>query len=235
METCTRCGVPACGECAVIVQGKTFCPKCSNYVGQGEELLAPRKPWQAALLSTLFPGMGQFYNGQFLKGLLIMLTAITLLPWLYGIYDAYRSAEGMNRGEIARSGSTLSLQACLLIIVVITVSPFLIYNSIGHYRKIARVPSVGASPVQTLKLISTAIEEYARAHGTYPNHSNELYFNDPPYLEEMYCNIERDGFQFSCLMSSSGYRITAIPVSFEEGQILKTYSIATGGVLSPEE
>ena len=235
LDTCGRCGVPACRECTRIVQGKIFCLRCSDYVGQDEELLAPRKPWQAALLSALFPGMGQFYNGQFLKGLLIMLTSIAVLPWLYGIYDAYRSAEGMNRGEIPRSGSTLSLQAGLLIIVIIVGTPFLVFKSIGHYRKIAHVPLIGDSPVETLKYISAAIESYAQAHGAYPSHSNELYFNDPPYLEEMYCNIERDGFHFSCLMSPSGYRITATPVSFEEGQILKTYSIATGGVLSPEE
>ncbi|MFA5261158.1 MAG: hypothetical protein WC450_08030 [Candidatus Omnitrophota bacterium] len=215
-----------------MLQGKMFCLKCSDYVGKGEELLSPRKPWQAALLSTLFPGMGQFYNGQFLKGLLILLTSITLLPWLYGIYDAYQSAQSMNRGEIRRSGSTLSMRACLLIIVIIVWAPFFVYKGMGHYRKIAHVPPSKSSPVATLKHISAAIESYAQAHGSYPNHSNDLYFTDPPYLEEMYCDIQRDGFQFSCLMSESGYRITAVPVSGEAGQELEKYSIATGGALT---
>ncbi|HOY09191.1 MAG TPA: DUF5683 domain-containing protein [Candidatus Omnitrophota bacterium] len=234
LEKCERCGAPVCRECAGLVQGKTICPKCSDYVGEGEELLSPRKPWQAALLSALLPGMGQFYNGQFLKGLIILLTSITILPWFYGIYDAYQSAQSMNRGEIRRSGSTLSMRACLLMIVIIVWTPFFVYKGMGHYRKIARVPTSQESPIEMLKYISAAIENYSKEHGRYPNHSNDLYFNEPPYLEEMYCNIERDGFQFMCFMSSSGYRVTATPVSVEEGQPLKIYNISTGGIISEE-
>lgn len=234
LDKCERCGAPVCQECALMVQGKTICFQCADYVSEGEELLAPRKPWQAALLSALFPGMGQFYNGQFLKGLLILLTSMTILPWLYGIYDAYQSAQGMTRGEMRRSGSTLSLGACLLMIVIFVGTPFLVFNAMRHYRKIAHIPPRDKSPITTLKHISEAIESYAKAQGRYPSHSNALYFNDPPYLEEMYCNIERDGFRFNCLMSETGYLITATPVSVEEGQILKTYTISTGGILSEE-
>jgi TM2 domain-containing membrane protein YozV len=51
-----------------------------------------RDPVIAALLSVLMPGGGQMYNEQVLKGELIFLTWFLILPWLYGILDAYRCA-----------------------------------------------------------------------------------------------------------------------------------------------
>jgi len=235
LETCDRCQIPVCKECAVLVQGKTCCHHCSNFVGEGEEILAPRKPAKAAILSLFFPGMGQCYNGQLMKGLLILITSITIFPWIYGIYDAYTTADLMNKGELRLTGATISFRACLLIIIVLLSIPFFAYKSFNHYLRITNVPFVGPSPVEKLKYISDAIESYAQKNGEYPSSSNVLYFADPPYLNEMYCNIERDGFRFSCFMSKSGYRIIATPVNLEEDRIYTTYSIATGGVLSPEE
>jgi TM2 domain-containing membrane protein YozV len=65
----------------------------------------------AAVLSFFFPGLGQLYNGQFLKaGILMALQAINILlclvligfvtgaiTWFYGMYDAYKSAERLNQ------------------------------------------------------------------------------------------------------------------------------------------
>ncbi len=70
-----------------------------------------RKAWLAAFLSSLFPGIGQFYNGQILKGagfvaamIALVITEDTFTPliivgllvYIYGIKDAYDSAETMN-------------------------------------------------------------------------------------------------------------------------------------------
>jgi hypothetical protein len=57
----------------------------------------PKDPVLAAILSTIFPGLGQFYLGFFLKGLVILLTCFLVLPWLYGIFDAYGTAKRINR------------------------------------------------------------------------------------------------------------------------------------------
>lgn len=65
----------------------------------------------AAALSALINGLGQIYNGQILKGIVIIvvqiingaLTAILigwiLIPivWVWAVYDAYREAEKINR------------------------------------------------------------------------------------------------------------------------------------------
>lgn len=66
-----------------------------------------KKPILAACLSFLVVGMGQVYNGQVTKGLVLLagsvisgfltslLIGFILLPiiWLYGIYDAFKVAD----------------------------------------------------------------------------------------------------------------------------------------------
>jgi len=70
----------------------------------------PRHPLLAGLLSLLWSGLGQIYNGQIAKGLALMV--LYFLAWmlvgrpigliavpgllLYGIWDAYRSSARTN-------------------------------------------------------------------------------------------------------------------------------------------
>ncbi len=77
-----------------------------------------KNPGLAAVFSFFYMGLGQIYNGQIYKGIafliaysiswLLMLILIGLLTtpilWIYGIYDAYKSAEKINL-DIARSAS----------------------------------------------------------------------------------------------------------------------------------
>ncbi len=79
-----------------------------------------KDPRLAAFLSLLFPGLGQMYNGQKLKGALfsvINLINMSLIPlqigiattplfWLYALYDAYKVADLMlpEEGESASPG-----------------------------------------------------------------------------------------------------------------------------------
>ena len=68
----------------------------------------------AILLSFLFTGAGQVYNGQLKKGLLMMVGlwagAILIFPifliWIYSMYDAYKEADKMNKGEIPFAEAT---------------------------------------------------------------------------------------------------------------------------------
>jgi len=68
------------------------------------------------LLSFILTGLGQMYNGEMMKGLMLLLVSIGLLVfnvfffwlcfgliislvlWIYGMYDAYTRAEEYNRG-----------------------------------------------------------------------------------------------------------------------------------------
>ncbi len=66
------------------------------------------------MLSFLFTGLGQIYNGQIGKGLvfvvlgvvfvitMIVLIGFILYPvfWIYNIYDAYTTAKKINAGVV---------------------------------------------------------------------------------------------------------------------------------------
>jgi TM2 domain-containing membrane protein YozV len=74
-----------------------------------------KNPGLAAVLSFFYMGLGQIYNGQLAKGIaffvaysvswLLMFVVIGLITtpilFIYGIFDAYRSAEKINY-DIAR-------------------------------------------------------------------------------------------------------------------------------------
>ncbi|MFQ5993130.1 MAG: hypothetical protein ACE5NA_11900 [Nitrospiraceae bacterium] len=69
-----------------------------------------KNPGVAAVLSFFITGLGQIYNGQILKGLLCVLAVaicgvltmiivgwFLLIPlWIWGIFDACRTAERFN-------------------------------------------------------------------------------------------------------------------------------------------
>ena len=73
-----------------------------------------KSPGIAAVLSFLFTGLGQIYNGQIGKGIafivsgivclftIILLIGFLLYPlfWIYNIYDAYDSAKKINAGLV---------------------------------------------------------------------------------------------------------------------------------------
>ena len=73
--------------------------------------LLTKNPGIAAVLSVFWTGVGQIYNGQIIKGLILivvqMINAALMwvligfvtypIVWIWGIYDAYKTAERMNR------------------------------------------------------------------------------------------------------------------------------------------
>ena len=77
-----------------------------------------KNPGLAGVLSFFWMGLGQIYNGQIAKGVFfIILYGISVLMmfiligfittpilWIWGIYDAYVSAEKINRDLAGRHG-----------------------------------------------------------------------------------------------------------------------------------
>jgi len=75
-----------------------------------------KNPGLAAVLSFFYMGLGQIYNGQIGKGvafivaytiswiLIFIIIGLITTPilWIYGMYDAYKSAEKIN-SDIART------------------------------------------------------------------------------------------------------------------------------------
>lgn len=66
-----------------------------------------KNPGVAALVSFIWPGAGQIYNGQILRGLLVIIVLIALaisvigliifpFVWVWQIYDAHSTAKKIN-------------------------------------------------------------------------------------------------------------------------------------------
>lgn len=91
---CNKCGEKIDIEAEI-------CPKCGVRQSLPKSLKKERKePWLAALASFFIPGLGQLYTQQsFGKAALIFCTSWLILPWIYGIYDAYRKAQEMNEEQ----------------------------------------------------------------------------------------------------------------------------------------
>jgi len=148
---CTRCGTafPAearCGECgAPLAAGKRFCTDCGAPVaaagvapppqGPGDEPAAPpdagrrHSPILALVVALLIPGAGQAYNGHPFRALLLFLTSVLVLPWIYSLTDAYLGARRIVRegGRFGRGGIAwvilqgwFVLDVALLALIVLT-------------------------------------------------------------------------------------------------------------------
>lgn len=113
-EYCSNCGsqiderAEICPECGVR-QGPTITYK-GNRAHQG--VYQEKNPLLAAVLSFLVIGLGQVYNGEVGKGLILFVAAIisailwlliigilfSILIWAYAVYDAYTTAQKINEG-----------------------------------------------------------------------------------------------------------------------------------------
>ncbi len=102
-----------CSNCGVEIDAKAeICPNCGVRVKASTT--GPKNSGVAAVLSFFVTGLGQIYNGEICKGILfIVLYAISIvlcfvligflttpILWIYGIYDAYKTAEKINASEI---------------------------------------------------------------------------------------------------------------------------------------
>ncbi|MFN7016365.1 MAG: hypothetical protein ACK4P5_04250 [Fimbriimonadales bacterium] len=89
---CTDCSQPVCEVCLVRVNDKPYCEHCAVDRHQ-------QSPFWAGVFSFFVPGLGQFYNGDWAKGIALLLTGWLILPWLYGIVDAVIVAGAIAQGE----------------------------------------------------------------------------------------------------------------------------------------
>lgn len=88
----------------IAVQGPALSPSQPSIVIQNVQSQAGpppvrdhKNPGVALLLSIIFPGGGQFYNGHAGKGIIVLLTFWTILPYIWSLFDAYSCAKRINR------------------------------------------------------------------------------------------------------------------------------------------
>jgi len=121
-----------CPNCGAELQYKEaeICPACGVRIRKPEPE-KKKEPVLAAILSFLFAGSGQVYNGELGKGILILVGTIIgafifLIPgiivWIYGIYNSYTTSEKMNKGEMEyKEPSAESVIAYILAYIAIIV------------------------------------------------------------------------------------------------------------------
>ncbi len=123
MAYCTNCGKPMdesasyCSDCGSQSGKKTTQNNDGSFTDRVEKearnFMNNKEPFIAAILSFIFPGLGQVYNGEFKKGLFIQIAYIitwmaafifflfALIPiviLIFAIYDAYTNADKMRKG-----------------------------------------------------------------------------------------------------------------------------------------
>ena len=114
-----------CHNCGTEIDSKAVtCPNCgvlqTGMSIPGKVITGTKNEGLAAVLSFFVPGLGQMYNGDIGKGLVLIvigitnlfLTVVTLGIWalvgipiaiiivVYAIYDAYTTAKKINEGMV---------------------------------------------------------------------------------------------------------------------------------------
>ncbi len=91
---CVECGVGVCDRCQVTVQRRIYCRSCVESVlsshlesHQLAEEIRLRDPASAAAMSMLHTGLGQLYNGDIGKGIMLIVSNLSAL--LLGILVAF--------------------------------------------------------------------------------------------------------------------------------------------------
>ena len=111
-----------CSECGTEMGNlDKFCPECGTATNRVPQVVnnnvvvkSNKNPILAAILSFFIIGLGQIYLGLTKKGIILFIVAIVsgilmliiigwiiwLLVWVYAIYDAYNSAQKIQRGIV---------------------------------------------------------------------------------------------------------------------------------------
>ena len=82
------------------------CPHCGDELirADGTRATASRAtPALRALASLVLPGAGQAWNGQIGKAVLVLLTSPLVVPWIWGVCDAWRVARRRARAPFPRA------------------------------------------------------------------------------------------------------------------------------------
>ena|SRR3989338_2997399 len=118
------------------------------------------------------------------------------------------------------------------IMIVVAIIALLAAIAIPNLLR-ARLSANDALAQSTLRSISTASETFATANsGNYPDNESDLTNATPPFINTAYCDQTLSGFNYTCTFDTAGYTVQAAPLTLGTSGTT-TYTIQTGGVLSP--
>ena len=83
------------------------CPHCGAELVRADgtrATVSPATPWAHAFASLLLPGAGQAFNGEPVKAVAVLLTCWLIVPWIFGVVDAWRVARRRSLASVPRNG-----------------------------------------------------------------------------------------------------------------------------------
>jgi TM2 domain-containing membrane protein YozV len=111
-QFCPGCGLknPAVQPTSMVSSGGMGVAGTGVAPAQQIIVVAEKSPGLAAVLAFFWAGLGQIYNGEITKGIVLMVAYVvscvlialvigfitTPILWIYGMVDAYRTAEKFN-------------------------------------------------------------------------------------------------------------------------------------------
>ncbi len=166
---CPSCDIP------LQFENVAECPNCGVQLRPSAAREIIRNPYIAVILSFFFIGWGQWYNGKTSDGLkffgaflgcsglmylfirmgssqpmttqfvLILLGGLILGIWLYGMYNAYRTADNINRNKdsFSRKSSFFWLPTIVIVLIITVIISVYVFG-LGGYFQPAKVVTVTA-------------------------------------------------------------------------------------------
>jgi hypothetical protein len=121
-----------CNDCGARLPGPIIPGQPESAQDAGGE----KSTFLALAGSTFVPGLGQVYEGNILKGYLVFLGTffgffLFIIPgiiiWLYGIYDAYTTADRMNSGTLPfQPAPVLHMVIFVIVAIVVAIAAFIL-------------------------------------------------------------------------------------------------------------
>jgi TM2 domain-containing membrane protein YozV len=111
-QFCAGCGARNPAVQTTSPQSTSMIASAGTAVAPAQQIIvvAEKSPGLAAVLSFFWAGLGQIYNGEISKGILLMIVYViscvamgvvigfftTPILWIYGMVNAYKTAEKFN-------------------------------------------------------------------------------------------------------------------------------------------
>lgn len=166
---CPECGTP------FYFENQAVCTNCGVRLRPLVIRAVIRNPYLAVILSFFFVGWGQWYNGKTGAGLkffgaflgscllififtkmelaqqstngyvLMLLVALTTGIWVYGMYDAYKTAERINRNKetFLKKSALFWVPLIVFVLGIAAIISIFVFN-VGVYFQPAKVVTVTA-------------------------------------------------------------------------------------------
>ena len=113
-----------------------------------------------AFVLSLVPGLGLVYTGLPVHGLVVLLTSILVLPYLYSILFTLKAAGRLNRGEPYGEKVGLFFSIVLGLVLVLTLNFFILPKTGMTFKKLASL-AAGKKPAR--KAAAPAVKQAGQA------------------------------------------------------------------------